>query len=75
MIFKIRVGFCDYEEVDLTEEKAADFLDFLINGDRGYNPCGSLFANNQALVAMLKSGQPLSCDFYDKYRNNLMLQK
>lgn len=73
MIFAIRVGLQEYEEIDLPESQMGDFIDFILNG--GYNPGDSPFLNNQAIVAILRSGQPLTADLYEDYKHQLIMQK
>ena len=75
MKFKFRTGFQDFEEVDLTEEQLLDLLDFVLNGDREYNPVGSVCVNNLALIANLKSGEKLSSDFVENFKCDSCLQK
>ena len=75
MKFKFRTGFQEFEELELTEEQVVDLLDFTLNGDREYNPCGSVYLNNSALIANLKTAKKLSADFIDDYKYEAYLQK
>lgn len=75
MVLKFRVGFQTTVELDLSEAQVVDLVDFVLNGTRGYDPCGSIFANNQALVALLQTGKRLDADSYEDYKCQLMMQK
>ena len=74
MKIRFRVGFHEYKELDLSEEQVADLLDFVLNGEREFNHCGSIYLTNEALISNLKN-PPLSCNHIEDYKYRAWMQK